>query len=164
MKYKLSDDGIHLEVLCDVCGKYFIPTNMKIRNKIQEIKGKLRCHNLYCSDECKQSNQFVLSSKAELEIQEFISLYNENVICNDRQTILNEKTGYYLELDVYLPYLNKAIEYNGTYWHSLPKAIEHDKIKKEECKRLGINLLVIDEQNYIDDKQKEFSKIKEFLK
>jgi len=64
---------------------------------------------------CPICNNESTSSKAEIEIQKDISSYTENVICNDRKTILNPLTNHYLELDIYLPYLNKAIEYNGTY-------------------------------------------------
>jgi len=103
------------------------------------------------------------SSKAEVEVQEFISTLCSDQINNDRQTILNPNTGHFIELDVYLPEHHKAIEYNGTYWHSLPKAIEKDKIKQSECNRLGIDLLIIHEQNYVNDKQIEFDKIRKFI-
>ena len=111
---------------------------------------------------CWQENS---QSKAEKEVQEFVkSLFEyETVICNDRTQILNHNTGYYLELDVYLPNLNKAIEYNGIFWHSKPEQKIKDKIKKDQCKEKGIDLLVIDEQLYIADKYKILDKIKDFV-
>jgi len=66
-------------------------------------------------------------------------------------------------LDIYLPDLKIAIEYNGIYWHSLPKSIIKDQIKQDECKRLGIDLLVINEQDWIDDKDIELNKINSFI-
>jgi len=73
----------------------------------------------------------------------------DNVITNDRTKILNSKTNKHLELDVYLPLLNKAIEFNGRYWHSFEDVMQRDIFKIGECKRLGIELLVINEQDYI---------------
>jgi len=87
------------------------------------------------------------SSKPEKEVQEFVSnIYNGTVINNDRNTIINPQTGWNLELDVYLPELNKAIEFNGTYWHSLP--INNDYIKQEQCRNNNIQLLIIQEENW----------------
>ena len=105
------------------------------------------------------------SSKAEQEIQKFISkIYTGIIINNDRNTIINENTGYYLELDVYLPEINKAIEYNGIYWHSKTKALKYDKIKQQQCKEKNIDLLVIDEENYINNKESFLKKIENFIK
>lgn len=84
-------------------------------------------------------------------------------ISNDRTQILNTITGKYLELDIYIPELQKAIEYNGTYWHSFPEKIQRDRFKIEECKRLGIELLIIEEQNYMNSKQTELNKIRDFI-
>jgi len=101
------------------------------------------------------------SSEPEKEIQEFIQfIYDEEIIKNDRSTIINPSTGRYLELDVYLPEINKAIEFNGSYWYSLPN---NDKIKKEQCKRNNINLLVIDEENWMLDKETCLQAIENFI-
>jgi len=86
------------------------------------------------------------SSKPEREIQDFISnIYDGVIISNDRNTIINPQTGWNLELDVYLPELNKAIEFNGSYWHSLPT--NNDKVKSEQCRNNNIKLLVVNEEN-----------------
>jgi len=48
------------------------------------------------------------------------------------------------ELDIYLPELNVAFEYNGLYWHSeLFKAKGYHKQKKTRCKNKGVELLNI---------------------
>jgi len=86
------------------------------------------------------------SSQPEKEIQEYIrSIYNGKIINNDRNTVVNPLTGYNLELDIYLPKEKKAIEFNGTYWHSLDKVQLHDKIKEKQCKEMNINLMTIKE-------------------
>ena len=53
---RLSDDGISLEVKCRYCGKYFKPTNLQVKNRIQAINGSLSGDlGLYCSDKCKEA-------------------------------------------------------------------------------------------------------------
>lgn len=99
-------------------------------------------------------------SKPEKEIQEYIKkIYNGKIISNDRNTIVNPNTGKFLELDIYLPEINKAIEFNGTYWHSNPERKNCDKIKKKECKQKNIDLLVIEENNWIKNKSYCLTKI-----
>ncbi len=66
--------------------------------------------------------------------------------------IVNPKTGNYLELDIFLPELNKAIEYNGIYWHSKENVKNRDKLKSTQCKNKGIDLLVIEESDWIKNK------------
>lgn len=58
---------------------------------------------------------------------------------------LSNKTGLLpnrrFELDIYIPSLKKAIEFDGDYWHNRVKAIERDKRKNLECREAGIGLL-----------------------
>ncbi len=52
----LHSDGIHLEVKCKYCGKYFIPTSMSIRHRMASLNGIFNGVNyLYCSEGCKES-------------------------------------------------------------------------------------------------------------
>ncbi len=104
------------------------------------------------------------SSKEEQNIQLFVKSLGYNIICNDRSLLVNPLTGKNLELDIFIPSLNKAIEYNGEYWHSLLNKQKLDKIKKDQCKQLGINLLIINEKTFLSDKQQEFKKITMWLK
>jgi hypothetical protein len=112
---------------------------------------------------CPECNKNKATSEAEREIQELAKTITDGVICNDRSVIINPLTGCKLELDVYFPDKSKAIEYNGEYYHSFPDAIVRDIIKQEECERLGIDLLIIYDKDYIIDKQKELNKIKQFI-
>jgi len=113
---------------------------------------------------CPVCNNEKTSSKAEIEIQELVkTLTNTTVICNDRTKIINTNTGNNLELDIYFPYLNKAIEYNGTYWHLSKEVKMKDQMKIDQCKNLGIDLLVINEADYINNKEQTKNKIKQWL-
>ena len=92
-------------------------------------------------------------SKTEIELQDYVkSIYPGKVLCNDR-TLLDGK-----ELDIYLPDINVAIEYNGTYWHgyrndvkcSLSDFKKNIEFKRIACQERGVRLLTIDECDYLD--------------
>lgn len=102
-------------------------------------------------------------SKWEKTVKKFLDRLNIDYVSNDRIQLLNPKTNYNLELDIWFPDLNKAIECNGLYWHSKPDRKECDKIKKQLCKDQGIDLLVITDEEWNDDINKCKEKIKKFL-
>jgi len=91
---------------------------------------------------CPECANKITSSKGEKEVAAFIKeIYKGLVIENDR-TILNPK-----ELDVYLPEIGFAVEYNGDYWHSKkPKGYHTDKTTR--CAEQGIKLLHIWESDW----------------
>jgi Zn ribbon nucleic-acid-binding protein len=104
------------------------------------------------------------SSKAEKELVQYVSsIYNGTIVENDRNTIVNHLTGMNLELDIFLPDINKAIEYNGSYWHSNRYSKIKDKIKTDQCKQKNIDLLVIDEQDWITDKTSCLTEIRSHI-
>lgn len=70
------------------------------------------------------------------------AIYNGEVLENDRK-LLN---GW--ELDVYLPEIGLAFEYNGDYWHSLPERRERDAQKIIMCHSKGVELLHIWESDW----------------
>ena len=79
-------------------------------------------------------------SNQEIEMRNYISsIYNDKILLNIRHIISG------LELDVYLPDLNLAFEFNGIYWHSIN--IGKDKYyhinKTKLCKNKGITLIHI---------------------
>lgn len=107
-------------------------------------------------------NKHINCSRAEYEIYDWIyKNYNGVIIHNDR-TILSGK-----ELDIYLPELNLAFEYDGKYWHADPRLYNamdiidgrtaaeiwyYDKQKDLLCKNLGITLIRIKEIDYLQNK------------
>ena len=104
------------------------------------------------------------SSKDEIEVAQFVKSLGIDIVENDRTQIVNPLTQKNLELDIWIPALNKAIEYNGEYWHSFSQVIQKDTIKKQECKKLGIDLLVIHDDKWIENQQLEQLLIKSWLK
>ncbi|GAG41201.1 unnamed protein product, partial [marine sediment metagenome] len=74
--------------------------------------------------------------------------------------IFNPKTGYGLELDIFIPTLDKAIEYNGEYWH---QDKSRDLLKQELCKLKNISLLIIWNKEWKISGEKCKNKIKKFI-
>ena len=79
------------------------------------------------------------TSIPEKDLLRFIeSIYKGKIIQNDRKTI------YPQELDIYLPELKLAFEYDGLYWHSSQFKEKNYHINKNiECEKKGIRLIHI---------------------
>lgn len=95
-------------------------------------------------------------SKKEKEVLLYVkSIYKGKIIENDHSVLGNQ------ELDIYLPELSIAIEFNGAYWHSEEiKGKNYHKDKTKLCLDKGIRLIHIYEWEW--DNQKEM--IKTFLR
>lgn len=103
-------------------------------------------------------------SKPEKEIiGHILQIYDGKIIENDRTFIKNPVTNKMLELDIYLPDLNKAIEFNGLYWHSKENVKQRDIEKIKQCNEKEIDLLVLDEFHWVNNKEKCLSNITSFL-
>lgn len=86
-----------------------------------------------------------IRSTYEIEIENFIKTINVDYIKNDRKLLKSK------ELDFYLYNDNIAIEFNGLYWHSsLYIDNKYHLNKTEECNSLGIKLIHIFEDEWIE--------------
>lgn len=95
------------------------------------------------------------SSTERLLIDFIKSFYPGTLIENDRKVLAPK------ELDIYLPDLNMAIEYNGLWWHTEDKKGRDFHVEKyKNCLRKGIKLYTIWEHQYI----KNPNAIKSFIK
>jgi len=99
-------------------------------------------------------------SRGEVEVKNFVESLGVKVLPNDRNQIFNPKTGYPFELDIFMPTLNKAIEYNGEYWH---RDKERDLFKQHLCESKNINLLTIWDREWLNENKKCRSEIEEFI-
>jgi len=100
----------------------------------------------------------VFTSKPELDIKKFIEGFNIECISGDRK-VLNGK-----ELDIYIPSLNFAIEYNGNFWHSDDIVGKNKHLYKTElCKEKGIKLLQIFEDEYLNKRDIVYKKIEHII-
>ncbi len=81
----------------------------------------------------------------EIQISDFVKSLGCNNIILGSKSIISP-----LELDIYIPELKLAIEFNGLYWHSeIFKGMNYHLNKYNECKKLGINLINIFEDDWL---------------
>lgn len=101
--------------------------------------------NLHCS-ECNKS-----TSRAEKELLDYIkSIYNGWIVENDRNILEGQ------ELDIVLPDLGLAFEFNGNYWHSdKHKSKYYHAEKTTKAKEEGYQLVHI-----FEDMKKDLVKSK----
>lgn len=92
-------------------------------------------------------------SNKEKELFNYIkSIYNGIIIENDCSKIKSKNNRFY-ELDIFLPELNIAFEFNGDYWHSiLKKSKEYHHDKTKACYEQGVQLVNIYEYMWDDEK------------
>ena len=91
---------------------------------------------------------FPKNNGVSMEEKSFIlflkEIYNGSIIENSRQIISP------MELDVYIPELKIAFEYDGLYWHSdYKKDSKYHLNKTEACEKEGIRLIHIFEDEWI---------------
>ena len=98
-----------------------------------------------------------LVSKPETELYEYIKTLTTHEVIQSDRSILHGK-----ELDIYIPDLKLAIEFNGVYWHSeVHKDEMYHQQKTLDCLKQGVRLIHIFEYEWINpDKQ---DKIKIYL-
>ena len=146
ISYKGNGD---YEVYCPHCKQNFITkTSGQFWNRHPK-------HHEICTN-CNPLIKFY--SYGEKEVLSYVSsIYDGAILENDRSVIRP------YELDIYLPDLRSAIEYNGDYWHANPKYYSEDHIigeatakevrKKDKqkinrCIKAGIELLIIWEDDW----------------
>lgn len=92
-------------------------------------------------------------------VYDFIKNVCKLNIASDTRKIISP-----LELDIYIPEKNLAIEFNGMYWHSINKGIDknYHQIKSLLCREKGIRLIHIYEDEWNDEHKREI--IKDIIK
>ena len=123
-------------ILCDKCNKEYIIDNTQMLSRIE-----------YKTEICTLCNPINSScgSGYENQLSDFIHKnYNSTILLNDRKII------YPNELDIYLPDLKLAFEFNGIYWHSELKVLKNYHLNKTElAEQKGIHLIHIYEDDWI---------------
>lgn len=135
-RYSLLDsDNTEYNILCNICNSEFPIQRQLYRNRLNRNE-----------EICLVCNPISSGiSFMEVEILEFLRLnYNGVIISNDRSLIGKE-------LDIYLPDMNLAFEFNGLYWHSeLFKNKSYHLDKTTDCLSKGINLIHIWEDDWLN--------------
>jgi len=118
---------------CDICSKEFTIHRHLIKQRFDK--------NIKVCTNCIKKNSY---SYPEQKLTEFIeNNYHGEILINNR-TMLSGK-----ELDIYLPQLNLAFEFNGLYWHSeLHRDKNYHLDKTELCESKDIHLIQIYEDDW----------------
>lgn len=124
-----------LEICCPKHGNFF--------SMLGDLVGGHRCRK--CSH---------TSPKAQQDLFKFIKDFYPDAVDDTRRIIKP------YELDIYIPSLSLAIEYNGLYWHSEEYKQKNDHIHKMKlCNEKGIRLITIFEDEWL----KRQDQVKNFL-
>jgi len=142
--HTITDKWTHLTPLFTECEFTGVSNNQLYKFQCNECKFEFERNldNGYIPrcKACSMKNNVNVQSKGEKEIIEFIeSISSTTIIERDRNVLLGK------ELDIYLPELKLAIEYNGIYWHSnsrIQDKLYHTK-KTIQCAARGVQLLHI---------------------
>lgn len=96
-------------------------------------------------------------SKGEAEVYDFIkSIYSGTVIQSYKNLIVNKDKRTNLELDIFLPEKNIAVEFNGLYWHSeciLESPVNYHLNKLNLCMEKNVFLVQIFEDEWNNKKE-----------
>lgn len=127
-----------VDLNCERCNHDFsfhsTTINAKLRNGI---------------DPCPYCNPIDMkSSVLERDLLKYIEeIYSGEVLSNDRSLFKNNKQ--FSEVDIYLPKINVAFEFNGLYWHSeIYKNSKYHQEKTEFLSSKGISLYHIWEDDW----------------
>lgn len=158
-------------VCCAICGEKFARLDWRHLAKhgitkleyiqkhgLNTVSKELHNNMSRISIEANKNMKPTFVSKPESAITEYIKSFG--VACeNNNRTVLDGK-----ELDIYVPDLKFAIEYNGNFWHSDDIVDKNKHLKKAElCKKEGVKLLQIFEDEFFNKREIVFSKIKHIL-
>jgi hypothetical protein len=106
------------------------------------------------SETMKQKGNSAFTSKPELELFEYIKDHTEYDVVPRNRSFIGK------ELDILIPEVNTAVEFNGLWWHSynlfkkrgftFREYCEYHQQKRILCQEKGIRLITIDEIDYKD--------------
>jgi hypothetical protein len=107
----------------------------------EELSIRLKSKTIICTN-CKKSEHYYSGNEGELYF--FIkSIY-------DGEILLNKNVISPMEIDIYLPELKLAFEFNGLYWHSeSQKGKKYHLSKTKKCNEKNIKLTHIWEDDWI---------------
>ena len=145
-EFKYISVSTSFDLKCNKCGHIFSDTWSGITGKYYVVN----CPNCYVSRKTLSEEEFASYIRDN---------YKKEIIQNTKKII----TPY--ELDVYLPSERLAFEYCGIFWHSEAngKTKYYHQHKYTECKKHGIRLITIFEDEWIDKKNICQSRIKNIL-
>jgi hypothetical protein len=133
--YSKSFGRILYDVECPNCKNIFTITSNNLYDRTVRSK----------SEVCTLCNPFDNKSGQDIDLLNYIKkIYSGEILTNDRNII----SPY--ELDIYLPDIKIAFEFNGLYWHSeMNKSISYHSDKTNKCLENEIKLVHIWEDDWV---------------
>jgi len=158
--FDYSQRNIHSSTLKKLGDKIWLENeHVKLQKPLAQIARELGVCGSTVENRFHQFNLPIKNyffSQAEKEIGDWISTLGVKVIRNSRSIIPP------MELDIYCPDYNIAIEYNGLFWHSnKPKNYHLEKTKM--CEHNGIRVIHIFEDEWRDQQDKCKDTLKHFF-
>lgn len=130
---------------CRTCGKEFYKRPIEIKRR--------NTNNHFCSNKCTTKYLKIINQSKSGNKRSKLEIYLEKMIridFPDLELITNDRKTIYMELDLYFPSLNFAIEINGIVHYkpiygkeTLEKTKLKDRRKKKMCKRKLIDLKIL---------------------
>ena len=111
-----------------------------------------------CVNRCYIPYSYI--SQPEVEIVEYLrDTYPQLEVQQSIYYLIKSVTGKSMEIDIYIPKLKLAFEYNGTYWHSdeviqkrtkgiFTNAKDYHNYKTAECDKIGVKLIHLFESDF----------------
>lgn len=113
-------------------------------------------HKYECEDIVQFSHNYSLK---EEELYNFIVENTDKVVVRHDRKLLKNR-----ELDIYIPDIKLAFEFNGNYWHSsIYRDTYYHQNKTLECAKQGIRLVHIFQYEYANNQDKILMYIKNIL-
>lgn len=152
----------HINHIEDLNKEFFI--NNFILNNRFDIEKCAKYFNVKNCWAYKYKNLFNIDCICKKNIKQhtvydFIkSIYNKEILFNTRKVISP------MELDIYIPEKNVAIEFNGIYWHSSANTLDYNyhQQKSKICYDKNIRLIHVYEDEWDDENKREI--IKDIIK
>lgn len=164
-----------------ICSKCKHEWNAKIYNRTINKSGCPACwqasHKSKQEDEVAEYiNDYLISNYAmHFNVKRSIAfreIYNsKNINVNNNDDISKYVKSMRKEIDIYIPELSLAVEYDGDYWHNDSVMLAHrgmtnddaHMIKQELCKQAGITLVFITEHDWLHDNEKVKRRITDMI-
>ena len=138
---KVDDANYELYCDCDKNHNYIIHRDL--------LHNRKQLNTILCTI-CNPPSSYFVSGK-ELQLKNYIDeIYKINgqqeyIILKSKRNVI-----YPNELDIYIPELKLAFEFNGLWWHSeINKDKNYHLNKTEKCEKLGIQLIHIYEDDWL---------------
>lgn len=85
---------------------------------VEIIRKYLRLYNINPRESNEYDRPFNKVSKAHQELIDYIAFHYSGPVYVNNRTSIKDSNNNFVELDIYLPEKNFAIEYNGLQWHT----------------------------------------------